>query len=142
MKKILFIFALIVLVASANAQRGKVFSIAVDTLNGNETVNFEAIQLTGSYDEVTIQILCTQLGGTSDGTLILYGSLDGTSYQILNATSMPAAVYYGFLNDTLTVINGAIHTWIIEDNPFKYYRYTGVGTASDTTKITGNYQFR
>ena len=60
------------------AQRGTLNTVAVDTIQGAETVNFAiGTTILGSYNSLSITALCTELGGTSDGTLALYGSHDG-----------------------------------------------------------------
>jgi hypothetical protein len=135
MKKILsFMVVMLAFVALANGQR--VYSTAVDTLQGNETVNFAAIQSSSSSGTLAIQALCTELGGTSDGTLLLQGSVDGTSYVTINSV---VGKYDFFPNDTLTITDGAVMTCLITGSPFNYYRLQGAGTASDTTLITPKY---
>ena len=121
------------------AQKGRVYSVAVDTLNGNETVNFTLGQITGGYETLTIQALCTNIGGTSDGTLILQGSVDGTSYLTINDET---GVLKGYPNDTLTITDGAVVQWVVQDTPWNFYRIQGAGTASDTTLITGKYVYK
>ncbi len=138
MRKILFILAIFALSLGAVAQKGKVFSIAVDTLNGNETVNFAAIEYTNS-GVLTIQALCTEIGGTSDGSLVLDASVDGVSYETLTSTT---DLVYGFPNDTLTITDGAVVTWLIKAPGWRFYRVKGAGTASDSTLITIKYIYK
>lgn len=123
MRKLLVILVLVVVAMTANAQR-----VVTDTLQGNETVTFEAMQGASA-----IQALCTQLGGTSDGTLILKGSLDNVTYVTVSEKVNEFSFYP---NDTLTIVNGA--GWLINvaSKPFLYYKVVGGGTASDTTLIT------
>lgn len=135
MKRIvLFLTAIFAFVAFANAQR--VYSASSDTLQGNETVNLGVTRSSTSSGILTLQALCTELGGTSDGTLLLQGSVDGTSYVTIIET---AGVFTFFPNDTLTITDGAVMTATIKDSPFNYYRWKGAGTASDTTLITPVY---
>lgn len=135
MKKLLVLLVCVfAFVALANAQR--VYTTTVDTLQGNETVNFEAIQSSSSSGTLAIQALCTQLGGTSDGTLLLQGSVDGTSYVTITNV---AGKYDFYPNDTLTITNGAVMTALITESPFNYYRFQGAGTAGDTTLVTPKY---
>ena len=121
MKKILVLLALMVSFA-ISAQR----SIS-DTIQGSETVIFEDMQ--GASQ---IQVNCVELGGTSDGTLVLKGSVDGVTYtQLASKTGIIAM----FPNDTLAISSGA--TWLVyvSDEVFNYYAVSAVGTASDTTLI-------
>ena len=139
MKRYIIFLGLVLFALVANAQKGRVYSVAVDTLNGNETVNFTLGQITGSYNVVAIQALCTQIGGTSDGTLILQGSVDGTSWLTLQDAT---GVLKGYPNDTLTITNGAVAQWVVDENPWNFYRVQGAGTASDTTLVTVKYVYK
>ncbi len=121
------------------AQKGKTVTMAVDTLQGNETVNFALSPTFSGEYSLTIQVLCTELGGTSDGSLRLEMSLDGTSWEAFTST---ANVMYAFPNDTLTIVDGAVVTWTIVNTPWSKYRFVGAGTASDTTLISGKYIFK
>lgn len=125
------------LVAFANAQR--IYTVTADTLNGNETVNFGAIRSTDAFGLLTIQALCSNIGGTSDGTLILQGSVDGTTYTTVTST---ADMFTCFPNDTLTITDAASWQIAIQNSPFNYYRVQGAGTASDSTLITIKYTHR
>lgn len=139
MKKFILSLVFILSVLAVNAQKGLVYSVSVDTLNGNETVNFTLGQVTGSYDVLTIQALCTQVGGTSDGTLILQASVDGASWlTVQDATG----VLKGYPNDTLTITNGAVAQWVVDETPWNYYRVQGAGTASDSTLVTVKYVYK
>jgi len=133
MKKILLILVFVISVLAVNAQIGRVTTITPDTLTAVETEYFAIPSITGSYGSAAIQVLCTQLGGTSDGSALLQGSLDGTSYQTLNAGSTNIDFS---TNDTLTITNGVI--WLIEITEPAYvkYRIAATGTANDTTLVT------
>lgn len=137
MKNLVFILVFLVVAIGANAQRiGTVRTIDVDTLQGAETVNFGIVMLSGEYNAVTFQALCTELGGTADGTLNVMGSVDGTSYVNITDASGLAK---GFPNDTLTITDGAILQFVVQDAPFRYYKLVGTGTASDTTLVQWKY---
>lgn len=135
MKKLFFILVLAILGMAANAQIGTVKTLAIDTLTAATTDTSAVASVTGAYNAITFQALCTQLGGTSDGSLRLEGSVDGISYK----TITDGYVNYAFPNDTLTVTNGAIWHFTVYHAPFKYYRVIGLGTASDTTLVTLKY---
>ena len=123
MKKFLFILAFVALGVTANAQR-----VVIDTIKGAETVNFATMQ---NAEEV--QVLCTELGGTADGTIRLEGSVDAISWEALLETQ---DTYNFYPNDTFTVVDGAVMIINIKDDPFLYHRISGAGTTSDTTIIT------
>lgn len=121
-------------VAFANAQ--SVYSATGDTLQGAETVTLGVVVSTSSSGTLAIQALCTELGGTSDGTLRLQGSVDGTSYNFI--TSIDGKFDF-YPNDTLTITDGAVIQCLITNSPFNYYRWSGSGTSGDTTLITPIY---
>lgn len=132
MKKLIFVFIGIAIlgflglssfIMTPPSASGRVIT---DTIQGNETVNFSAML---GMKQATVT--CTQLGGTSDGTLLLQGSSNGTSFVTLTE-----GVVHFYPNDTLTITNGAV--WIIDASAshFNYYRVRGAGTVGDTTLIT------
>jgi len=121
MKKLAFLIIAVALGVSAFGQR-----TIVDTLKGAENVQFSTM-----YGADEIQVKCTQLGGTSDGTLILRASTDGTTWTPISETNQ--LINY-FPNDTLTITNGA--TWYIKVGDIKRSQIFGAGTTGDTTEIT------
>jgi len=137
MKKLIAILLFACFAITANAQWYE--TIPADTLNGAETVNWDTPIITGSFEYITIQAHCTELGGTSDGTMILQGSVDGEVYQTLTDAS---GIIKGFTNDTLTITDGATQIWTVTDNPLNYYRVAGTGTADDTTYVEVKYLLR
>lgn len=130
---------MIFMVIGLQAQPGIAQSVAVDTIKGAKTVNFVLSPSFQGKNLLTIQALCTQIGGVSDGSLILEGSIDGTSYETITATE---GLLYAFPNDTLTITNGAVGTWVLRDSPWIKYRIQGGGTSGDTTKVTIKYVYK
>jgi len=146
MKKLLFIVVFAVAAMAATAQRGTVTTVDVDTLQGDESVDFVEIgPLTGVYESISISALCTQLGGASDGTLAVYGSNDGTNYVLINGVS--AGVITASPQDDLTgsdlnqvdISDDLVANWVIKGSPHRYYKVRGVGTDSDTTQVDITY---
>jgi hypothetical protein len=133
-KLVIFLVAIFAFVAFANAQ--KIYSIPNDTIQGAETVNFATVNSSTSAGALTFQALCTELGGTSDGTLIWQGSVDGLSFQDITETT---GLFNFYPNDTLTITDGAVSIMTVTNSPFKYYRAKGVGTTGDTTLISIKY---
>ena len=103
-----------------------------DQIDGAETVNF-----TKMLKATQVQALCTEVGGTSDGTLRLHGSVDGTSWEELTETS---GVFHFFPNDTFTISDGGVWLVSIKEDIFNYYKVVGSGTSSDTTSVTIKYE--
>lgn len=135
MKRLITLLAVMMLGIASMAQIGVVKTFDTDTIQGNEYVTFGPVTITGTYESLVIQALCTQLGGTSDGTLILQASVDGTSYNTVTESNF--ADFYP--NDTLTITNKAIWSAVLKGAPYKYYKVYGDGTPSDTTKVTIKY---
>lgn len=139
MRNLILTTLLIVFGLVSMAQKSTVHSITADTLTAVETEYFAVGPLGYSWESVTIQALHTQLGGTSDGTGILQGSIDGVSYVTLQNET---GYLLGLPNDSVTITNGAIYQWVIRKPAFNYYRYAATGTASDTTLVTVKYMYK
>ena len=105
---------------------------ALKTLT-NTTAATEDFTLTDWYKSLTIQVLCTQLTGTSEGKVSIDASVDGTSYFGLIDVS---SFFKGYSNDTLTITNGSIGQWVMIGTPFKYYRIKYAPSGSHTTRVT------
>lgn len=137
----MLVFAVVAMAASA--QRGRAITLDFDTIQGAETVSFETFRTTGSYNSISIQALCTQLGGTSDGTLTLYGSNNrGTDWVFINGadggavTASPKASVTGTDINQLTITNTLVANWVVDGSPFNDWKIVGVGTTGDTTLVS------
>ena len=112
---------------------------AID-LNGAITVNSDTMT-----NAKAVQVLCTQTSGTSDGTIALYGSLDGTNWQLINfadgqlGTASPIASHTGADKNQVTIVAGLVATWAINNEVYPFTRLTCVGTTGDRTAITGTW---
>lgn len=134
MKKLLIVLFLSVAFLGVKAQ--KLVTIDADSINGAETVYFTTDEITDGWQTCTIQALCTEVAGTTDGTMTLEGSVDGTSFVPLTDQS---GLVKGYPKDSLTMTDAAVQVWIIEKTPFAYFRIKVAGTESDTTLITPYY---
>ena len=136
MKKIILLIALMVAVGTMYSQRA-----ITDTLQGAETVNFTVMP-----KAKTVTATCTQLGGTSDGTLTLFGATTSTgAWTFINylggvmGVASPKASITGADLNQITITNTLVCSWAILDDNYKYYKLSGVGTTGDTTKIVINW---
>lgn len=77
----------------------------VDTLKGADTIYIRTPFLKRYFDYVGLQVVCRELGGTSDGYIYPQTSLDDTSYINIISTDY---LIYSFPNDTLTITDGVI----------------------------------
>lgn len=146
MKKIFAILfvALMFVVATneANAQRGRVKTLTVDTLQGNENVTFDAIALTGSYSSVIISAKVERISTAAGGTLTLKSGIDSGSALTINQstnTNLNAAP-----NDTLATSDVATQyvNWELVNPAAKNYYVFGDGDADDTVKVTISYMYK
>ena len=107
-------------------------------LDGLVTINSDVME-----NAKVVQVLCTQISGTSDGTMALYGSLDGTNYQLLNfvgaslGTASPIASHTGADLNQMTIVDALVATWTIDTDAYPFTRLTCVGTTGDNTTISG-----
>jgi len=91
----------------------------------------------------SVQVLCTNVAGTSDGTIALYGSVDKINYQLLNfvgaqlGTASPIASHTGADLNQVTITDTLIATWAIDADFYPYTKLVCVGTTGDNTTISG-----
>ena len=139
MKKLFMILALLAFTFGAYAQRPNVITaLTVDTVT-NTTQSFIAVGTFTSELPFAVQLLATNLTGTTAGTAVLEGSLDGTTYvPILDETNLLKA----YPNDTMTIVDAAASTWIVLDNKYYKYRINVTPTGSHTTKLTGKVYYK
>lgn len=148
MKKLIFLLLVAFVAMAANAQPGTLKTITTTALNGATTVYFTPIQITGSYQSLSIQFKFTQTGGTSDGYVGLLASNDGTNYYNLNASQTdlifgsPHARVADSTLCTLAIVNGATVNWVLNNPAHRYYKAYATGTSGDSTSIAGNYVYK
>ena len=140
MKKITMLLVGFLFAFVSYGQIEVVHTAPYDSVLKVETVYTGLINLSGSYSSLVIQGLCTDVGGTPDGTLILQGSVDGTTFT--NLAPEPGVIIYRPNNDTLTITAGAVQTVEFVGNPYNFYRWKATGTANDSTLITTTYVYK
>lgn len=121
MKKFLIILtALMFAFAIPEAQAQVIPMVGADTVTNAATVSCST-RIIGTPTAISIQVVLTKLGGTVNGYTTLYGSLNGTTWVLLD-TMMDA---------TDQTTNSAIY---VVENPANYVylqaRHLGVGTMS------------
>jgi hypothetical protein len=134
--KNLILILFVIFGMSAFGQR----TLAVDTLQGAETVSFATMN-----NARVIQAVSTQLGGTSDGTLTLYGSIDGSNWVFINflnaitGVASPKASITGADLNQITITSGLVSSWVVDPELYPYTKIVGVGTIGDTTQVAIKY---
>ena len=111
----------------------------VDTLKGADTIYIRTPFLKWNLEYIGLQVKCTEIGGTSDGTIYPQISLDDTSYVNITSTDY---LIYSFPNDTLTIEDGLIGVWNILSLPNNYAGIMAIGTTGDTTRIELKYSIK
>jgi len=121
MKKILILFALLIVGFYANAQFTSGYKLpaaTTDSIKSGSLTVTKTFALTAGYSTVSIQPVVTKVSGTVAGTVVLYGTVDGTNYVSTG--------------DTLTLTDVATKTVIWNVTPAKHakYRVVAVGTGT------------
>ena len=150
MKKVIFLLFALFIVIGVNAQsKGTTITLQIDTLKGTtgSPKSTPTITMRGSWESLTIQALCTQVGGTSDGTMAVYGSVDGTSWSFLNGVgghliASPKASNTGTDLNQLTITGGLVASWVILKPAHLYYKVVSTGTVGDTTAVAFKYTYK
>lgn len=134
------LISLIVFVAlTANAQRGTVYTLAADTLKGNNNTTLATIPVSGTYESLAIEVKVDRISTAAGGTLYLKGGLTAAGALVLNQSTTPDMGFAA--NDTLSTTDVATQYWNIEiPSPGEYFYYIyGDGDANDTVKVTTSY---
>lgn len=102
------------------------FGFATDTVSNTGTA-YLTIATNQRNDHAVVQVVVTEISGTTGGTITLQGSVDGTNfYDLTDSTSVPELT-------TKTPLNVASQNfaWVIDNrHPFLRVSYTGTGTMS------------
>lgn len=119
--------------------RGRVKTLAVDTLAGNNDQTLGTIPITGTYESLFIQIKMDRISAAAGGTLYLKGGIDAAASLVMNQSTNPSAEFQP--NDTMPTTDVATQYWLInltEPGAKNYYIF-GDGDVNDTVKITTKY---
>lgn len=137
MKRIIIVFALILVAAIGSAQikmnEAMISSNSVysDTLTDAETAYYTTRTIS-SYDQIlSIGILCTNISGTSAGSVLLQSTIDGTNWVNVNQTNTTTLLVS--TNDTLTITDAAYNIWTLVTLPNHKYRLAVGQTGTSTT---------
>lgn len=109
--------------------KSETYLLTSDTVVNTATAVLTSARIAGPAQDVTVQIVCTEISGTTAGTITLLGSLNGTNFVALtDSTTVPAIT-----TKTATDVASQSFTWNIKGSPYLYYRvsWTGSGTMSN-----------
>jgi len=134
----MLVFAIVAIAASAQVPYKSVKASEADT-NKNAETDYIYIPAVGGFAKVmdlSIQTLCTDAyGGTSDGTITIEKSVDGTSWKSMNTTVDTDLIC---TNDTFTIVGAGVARFRLKTYDYMY-RLKVVGTSADTTLLTTKY---
>lgn len=122
-------------VAAFSQSRGRVQTIATDSLKGNNSSILATIPITGSYESLFIEITADRVSTAAGGTFYLKAGLSATTAQEVNSAN--SSVEF-MVNDTMTTTDVATQYFnILIPNPgaSKYFIF-GDGDANDTLKVS------
>jgi len=137
MKKLIILIAVLAFGMTATAQTFNQATVwTVDTLTNTETAYLTLPKVTRSVESMSGLVLAENITGTSAGTILLQGSLDGTTYVTLTDVTGYISIA---VNDTTTIVDNATFGWNIYKPAFLYYRMGLVQTGTSTTEYTGHY---
>ena len=135
MKRTIFLIIGLLVAGLVVGQVRSLADVQVDTI---ETISSSSITVTGGLASLSVDILCTQDGGTTDGTILFQGrNGSGGNWNTLNDNLGVIVDFSG--NDTLTMTSTGIWHVVIYPAVFREYRFNVTGTASDTTTVSFDY---
>lgn len=147
MKRILIILSLVCVFIMVNsidtiAQRGRLKTLAVDTLKGNNDQTLGVVPITGSYESLFISVKIDRISTAAGGTLYLKSGTETASVLVNDQSTNPNL---GFApNDTLATADVATQYWniYIPKPEATLYHIFGDGDANDTVKVTTKYYIK
>lgn len=143
MKKVIILLTFMLLVVAVNAQsRGRIKTLAVDTMQGNNTTVLGTIPITGSYEQLYIGVTMVRISTAAGGTLYLQAGLDSDSKITLNSDIAPSVEFAA--NDTMATTDVATQYWninVTEPGAANYF-ILGDGDVNDTVQVTTRYMLK
>ncbi len=139
MKEIFILFTAIIFCLSLTVATAQTYQMTGVYTTGDTVVNTAAkscsLKVVKSYKQVSIQAVVTKISGTVGGSIILYGTVDGTNYVAVDS-SLIQTRSYPYPSFTPTNVASQSKVWIINNSPYLWFKltYTGTGTMSATLK--------
>lgn len=136
--KYLLTFSLVLFAILGMAQGVKSTTVAMNGV----TVATADIYNTAGSSALSIQTVATQVGGTSDGTITLQVSNDGSNFITVTDAILIGDAGITFVSDSIhTVTNGSVWGLSIKDPEWYIYRLKCAGTVNDTTSVAVDWKF-
>jgi len=153
MKKIFILILCVSFALAANAQKrlyNNLQTQVVDTLKGAETVYFASTVKIAKGVILTMQVLSAEIGGTSDFTAFVQGSVDGTTWERITWKS-DNSIYFNATDSADVARQGSEFTTVPDAQglsvtftsaPYPYFRWGATGTSNDTVSLAPFYMIR
>lgn len=141
MKKLIIllsIFVVFMLARPVEAQRVRQLAdVQVDEV---ETLFSDIITVSGGYGTLSVDMKCTQDGGTTDGNIQLQARNGaGGTWTYIGEWFSGDFLEITDTDSIMTMTSGAVFRVVLTPSPFFEYRFAVTGTASDTTTVTFDY---
>ncbi|HRS66200.1 MAG TPA: hypothetical protein P5519_09995 [Spirochaetia bacterium] len=132
MKKMILMLMMAVSMIAAStavkAQSSTTMSLAAGDTIVNTGTSAKIIQVTGSPSGIAITAVLAKLSGTNGGTVGIYGSPDGTNYDLIGSTY------------SITTATAQSKTFYITAPLPSYIKILGTGTGTMSTVLTVKYR--
>lgn len=93
---------------------------SADSLLNTTPVNL-ILRVSGSYDHAVFGLAVTKVSGTVAGNAKLYGSVDGTNYQLIRAAADSLAI---------TDVTTNFKVWEMDSIKYPYYKIVATGKGT------------
>jgi len=140
MKNLKFVLLALFCLAVIPKGTAQVRSLSDVTVNEVETLYSDIITISGGYATLSVDILCTQDGGTTDGNIQLQSrNGSGGTWTYMGEWYSGDFLEINDADSIMTMTSAAVFRVVLTPAPFLEYRFAVVGTASDTTTVSFDY---
>ena len=113
-----------------------IYNLADVTLTDATTVYSGLIESTSALGTLTLQASFANVSGTSNGTVTLEGSIDGTNFKTISTV---AGKFDFYASDSETIADALVMQAAITASPFVFYRFKMVGVGTQSTTCSFSY---
>ncbi len=141
MKKLLILFSIFAIVSLARpSEAQRVRQLADISADAAATDYSGIITMSGGYGTLSVDILCTEVGGTADGNIQLQSrNGSGGTWTYIGEFFSGDFLEINDADSIMTITDGAVFRVVLTPSPFYQYRFAVTGTANDTTTVTFDY---
>jgi len=150
MKKILFVFTIVLLTLNSFGQEGANNAMSGTTLtNAVANASDSTRALTGNYI-VTLEATFTQASGTTAGKAYLSGSVNGGTSKWARVTYTEGETIFHASDSSKVARQGseftladALHISVtVKSSPYRYYKWSYAPSGTQSTTVEERYTFK